>query len=458
MKTAHSSICCPSQFTHNVGESMTVDVKINHNPFGLPPNSLYEMAARINKKRSFLFVSKVLGKHIPLHPEMPLVAAALLATIYYEGKTSEQSNEKKLLIDALKEGSKETLQTANSVIQKMNYELGEPVIFIGFAETATALGHGVFDCFTDATYIHSTREMLVDKEVTLYFEEEHSHATDQRCYAPEHLLDHERPICLVDDEITTGKTALNIIASIQKRFPRKEYTVLSLLDWRSEEDRLRLREFEETNNVTINTFSLLAGVIQVNGVPALPEEAGKDEQAAFKTPDFNRINLHSLPASISDYTFSSMDSSGVENNSSYSALTGRFGISSNNRKDIEAYCQRAGAYLKTHRKGKKTLCLGTGEFMHIPMKTATYMGEGIWYHSTTRSPIFPIDEKGYPVKSRFSFDSPDDPSIMNYAYNVADEQYDEVFLFFERPIDDSRLAPMLQQFNGLPVIHIVDFT
>ena len=38
-------------------------------------------------------------------------------------------------------------------------------------------------------------------------------------------------VVLVDDEITTGKTALNIIRQIQERFPKKEYVLASLLDW-----------------------------------------------------------------------------------------------------------------------------------------------------------------------------------------------------------------------------------
>ena len=73
----------------------------------------------------------------------------------------------------------------------------------------------------------------------------------------------------MDDEITTGKTALNIIASIQKRFPRKEYTILSLLDWRSEEDQQRLKEFEKLHDVRITTYALLTGTIQVEGTPGL---------------------------------------------------------------------------------------------------------------------------------------------------------------------------------------------
>ncbi|UOK57948.1 phosphoribosyltransferase domain-containing protein [Bacillus sp. OVS6] len=69
------------------------------------------------------------------------------------------------------------------------------------------------------------------------FEEEHSHATSHRCYVDKSLFENDSPIVLVDDEVTTGKTALNIIESIQSKYPRREYTVVSILDWRSEEDQ-----------------------------------------------------------------------------------------------------------------------------------------------------------------------------------------------------------------------------
>ena len=163
---------------------------------------------------------KCWGSTFPPRHKYQLIASALLASIYYEGKTTKQMPGKEQLIEAVR-GSElifEKVQTAYSVVKKLYCSLDEPVVFIGFAETATALGHGVFDCFSDGVYIHSTRELLVDQDVTLYFEEEHSHATDQRCYAPEQYLNNDKPICLVDDEITTGNTALNIIASIQKQF------------------------------------------------------------------------------------------------------------------------------------------------------------------------------------------------------------------------------------------------
>ncbi|OKL35748.1 hypothetical protein BLL40_13875 [Domibacillus mangrovi] len=436
---------------------MEVDIRIEANPYHIPVGSLYEMAARMNKKRSFLFVSKVLGKHIPLHPCIPFISSALLASIYYEEETGQTLPEKELLIEALKDGSKEHVEAAYSVVKELSFALNEPVVFIGFAETATALGHGVFDCFMNATYIHSTRERIVDQEVTLYFEEEHSHATDQLCYAPEELFDHDKPICLVDDEITTGKTALNIISSIQKKYPRKEYTVLSLLDWRTKENRQRLKDFEDMWGIQIKTYSLLSGTVEVKGTPDLEEQVDADEQIPLRKINDHSIHLRDIPSPIAHYPYSSVDSNGKKNDTPYSALTGRFGLSSKHRQSIEDYCHQVGQYLKTKRAGKKTLCLGTGEFMHLPMKASVYMGEGISYHSTTRSPIFPLNNDRYPIKNRLVFESPDDPGIVQYAYNILDSQYDEVFLFFERTASKERRQSLLRQFYHVPHIHVVDF-
>ncbi|WP_301107564.1 phosphoribosyltransferase family protein [Sporosarcina sp.] len=456
MKATHSSIYYPKKYTHEIGDSMKVEVQIDANPLGLSLETMYEMAARINKKRSFLFVSKVLGKHIPLRPHVPLLASALLAACYYEEKTATQVAGKGVLVDALMDTSEGKLKKAYSIVQSWHFGLGEPGVFIGFAETATALGHGVFDCFSDAVYIHSTREVLVDQEVTLFFEEEHSHATDQRCYVPEQYLANEHTICLVDDEITTGKTALNIIESIQKHFPRKNYVVLSLLDWRSEEDCRKLKVFEQTHGVSIQTFSLLSGTIQVEGIPDLPS-ATKIEVPAEKV-NYHTINLSSFPAPFENKSYVSVDALGILNNAPYSPLTGRFGLTSAANERVENYCEQIGSHLQTLRKGKNTLCLGTGEFMHIPMKVAVYMGESVSFHSTTRSPIFPMDQEGYPIRSCFSFESPENLAIMNYAYNITEKEYDEVFLLFERHIEAGRLEPMLQQFSRIPVIHIVFFS
>lgn len=49
------------------------------------------MAARKNIKRGFLFVSKVLGKHIPVQPLIPLIGGGILAARYVSMVYDESS-------------------------------------------------------------------------------------------------------------------------------------------------------------------------------------------------------------------------------------------------------------------------------------------------------------------------------------------------------------------------------
>lgn len=153
-----------------------------------------------------------------------------------------------------------------------------PVV-IGFAETATSLGHAFFDCFINAEYFHTTREELKDLMPSVTFEEEHSHATSHRCYIPIEMIKNDREIILVDDEMTTGKTALNIIQSIHTQYPRKDYTVVSILDWRSGEHIKEFEKLENTLGITINVVSLLAGKVQVNQFQNIPEQSDRRDHS-----------------------------------------------------------------------------------------------------------------------------------------------------------------------------------
>ncbi|MDP4171806.1 MAG: phosphoribosyltransferase domain-containing protein, partial [Bacillota bacterium] len=227
MQNSQTLTCSEQKYTYNILHSISADIEVKQNPFDLPLNSLFKMAARINKKRSFLFVSKLIGKHLPIDPQNGLLAGEMLAAVYMQTvKGVEIKN---------REEFRSMLLSEEPFLTGMRYP-GNPLI-IGFAETATALGHAFFDCFPEADYVHTTREQLVDKQSAISFEEEHSHATSHRCYLSVDMIANEREIILVDDELTTGKTSLNIIKSIHKIFPRNDYTVVSILDWRSDADR-----------------------------------------------------------------------------------------------------------------------------------------------------------------------------------------------------------------------------
>lgn len=55
-----------------------------HNPYLLLPDQLFQMAARMNKRRGFLFVSTILGKHLPVLPAISLAGGCALAARYME--------------------------------------------------------------------------------------------------------------------------------------------------------------------------------------------------------------------------------------------------------------------------------------------------------------------------------------------------------------------------------------
>ncbi|MBR3378982.1 MAG: TRSP domain-containing protein, partial [Bacillus sp. (in: Bacteria)] len=114
----------------------------------------------------------------------------------------------------------------------------------------------------------------------------------------------------------------------------------------------------------------------------------------------------------------------------------------------------AGLKLQQERKGKQTLCLGKGELMYVPMRLAAHMGEGVLFHSTTRSPIHPVEKEGYAVQNGFAFLSPEDARIQHYVYNIPKDQYDDVFLFFEKKVSQEALMPLIHLFAERHVKHV----
>ncbi|MBJ8193852.1 phosphoribosyltransferase domain-containing protein, partial [Bacillus cereus] len=78
---------------------------------------------------------------------------------------------------------------------------------------------------------------------------------------------------------------LNIIRDIQEHFPRKQYVIASLLDWRTDSDEQAFTDLEAELGITITPLSLLKGKIEVQGVPILDHaeyaaQVGHPEHAA----------------------------------------------------------------------------------------------------------------------------------------------------------------------------------
>lgn len=432
------------KYSYQILDSLSIDLEIAENPFNLPIEDLFVMAARRNKKRSFLFVSKILGKHMPIIPAKGMLTGSLLAD-QYAIKTTGMSYSKELKLQ------EQFMKDSHSVPEAFIPEEISPVI-IGFAETATALGHAFFAAFTKADYFHTTREIVAEEIPVITFEEEHSHATSHRCYIASELLDNKREVVLVDDEMSTGNTAINIIRSIQAEFPRDLYSVVSILDWRSDENVKKFNELENELGIKIKCVSMLRGKFSVTGHSPEAEILSEQQNFNMQEPVIEKIHVEQMsPEGISGFYGGKLK--GIP----FSALSGRFGMNEQQRESLDKNLANLAVRLSQKSLGKRTLLVGTGEFMYIPMKTAALMEGNVSYQSTTRSPIHIVDQEGYGARYGMAFPNPEDPEIQHYLYNVGPLQYDEVFILFEREVPDEWLKPMLKEFRktGIPSINIV---
>lgn len=363
------------------------DINIEENVFNLNIDNYLDLAIRNNKKRRFLFISKTLGKHLPCSAK----------DMDKLGENIVRAYEKKQ--DYLNSG-----------------------VIISFAETATAIGHSVYN-YIKANYefIHTTRE-IVDEKKTLDFLEEHSHATNHNLYYEDlkSFQDGEE-IILVDDEITTGNTCINLIKKINILYPKKRYTICSILNWMDREAFDRFKDLEKFLNTKIEFVYLYHGNFNFKcdekQIEKLILESEKKEA---------KLEIRSKNLKVS-YIYLDIDK--YEKNEKYIKYTGRFGINKNDQKKLINLVKRESKKLDV--KDEKTLFLGSEEFMYIPMLFAKQFGENVYYHSTTRSPIVDLDIKNYPIKSKFKHNSLYNEDVVNYVYNIDKYNYKHCYFFCE---------------------------
>ena len=72
-------------------QNYEIEMDITANPYDFELSDLFKMATRINKKRRFLFVSTLLGKHLAVRPQVPLLTGTLLAMMYHHKLSGEET-------------------------------------------------------------------------------------------------------------------------------------------------------------------------------------------------------------------------------------------------------------------------------------------------------------------------------------------------------------------------------
>jgi hypothetical protein len=164
-----------------------------------------DVAARANPRRGFLIVSRVLGRHLPARP------ADMRATM-------------------------------DGLAARVGSDLPGPIVFLGMAETATALGQGCFAAWqarnphADAVYLQSSRQRVAGAEVVARFEEGHSHATSHLVQIADPAIRAKvadaRSLVIVDDECSTGATFVAAASALLDAMPLLErIETCCITDW-----------------------------------------------------------------------------------------------------------------------------------------------------------------------------------------------------------------------------------
>lgn len=405
---------------------MDIEVSVVESYGKLPMESLFYMALRVNKKRQFLFVSKLIAKHLAVHPALALGTGSLLASLLMEKSGLSPIPQNQQIVEMIRSG-KACLETSRKSLD-FRATLPERAVFIGMAETATGLGHAVFHHFDEASYVHTTREEITDKNPAFVFEEEHSHATSHKVYAPAGMLEDAETIVLIDDEISTGNTLLNLITALDAQFPGKKYISLSILDWRSESQQRKLEKMAEAQNLEIEVLSLQRGEFELHH-----SESPEEGEIRLLDEVGNRLLNHSSH-------YEPVEKLQSSTGQRYLPYTGRFGLTSRSHLEIEEWAEKTA---KAMPASDKPLVIGIGENMYLPLRFALALGGDVLVQTTTRSPIFAADEIGYPIKEKVRFKLPDARGVDQFLYNISKLDIDRIYLLAESVVEEDTWQPLI---------------
>ncbi len=327
-------------------------------------DELIGFANRRNENRGFLFVSKILGKHIPVTPsEMRKV---------YDSLSTELSSDSKAFV-------------------------------VGLAETATGLGAGVASALENKQvyFQHTTRTLLPGVESWFDVSESHSHAVSHIIYKPNETVMSElsqvENLILVDDEITTGNTLKQLAKGYLEVLPNiKKINIVSILSW------LDVTKFDEFKRDVLS-FCEDKGL----AAPELVQNFLFNGSFDFEPNEDYKQQLPELThkgASVIECSWN----------------MGRLPVQMKHVVTSEYLIKIK--ELAVSNPDQRISIIGTGENMYLPYLIASQLeldGYNVTVQSTTRSPVVVDDDV---IKNCTVIPMYDNGNVEHYIYNLDDSK------------------------------------
>lgn len=319
-----------------------------------------------NVKRGYVLVNRFQAKHVPVSPGRALGLFRLLGQEIYGDL------------------------------------MGKTVTFIGFAETATAIGACLAASFPGTAYLlQTTREQIDPGLAVVDFEEEHSHAVQQKlfCRDAEAMLRNADMVVFVEDEVTTGKTICNFVEALGRRGFTGNFAVASIINNMSPEHLERFRNLNIAAYYLMRLEERLEDLLFAGSLLQEDRRPGEGIRAPIYPVDGRPEPRTGLAAA-----------------------------------DYRGACERLGeriCALFPQGGNQAVLVLGTEECMYPAILAAAYLEErwpdtAVRVHATTRSPILPMEGQGYPLSSRCRLASVYEEGRQTFLYNL--DRYDEVII------------------------------
>lgn len=460
-----------------VAGRLGVGIHSGRSTAGISLDDLVGLAIRRNPRRAHLLVSTVLGKHVPTDPRLVYAAGRLLGCLAADelaGTTgvavaARAADVAGLLTRAVaaEPGAAARLLAAVDALPDVAGATPAGTVVVGYAETATALGHCVGAALAVPS-LHSTRRPVAAVAPAAGFAEEHSHAR-------EHLLLPEDPtflsaadtVVLVDDEISTGRTALNTIEALHADRPRGRYLVAALIDLRTGADREIFAETATRLGTRIDVVTLATGEITL---PAgiLDEAARLVAEVAPRDVPGGAPPEPGAPAALTAVGAAPVSEGAsarpaqVTRSATWPTHVrdgGRHGFLPAHEAPLVTAAREAAAVVGQSLVGERVLVLGFEELMYAPLRLAQALAErvdagdvpagtAVRFSTTTRSPVLAVDDPGYAIRTTVTFpshDDPDDGPGPRFAHNVApgvDEarRFTDIVVVIDSPADTAELS------------------